>query len=96
MFVVLLKFTNNRDRAIQFMDGHKEWIQRGFDEGTFLLTGSLQPNLGGAILAHGTSLSDLQRRLNEDPFVKEGIVIAEVLEIAPSRATEQFNFLLED
>ncbi len=32
------------------MDGHNEWIKRGFDEGVFLMVGSLQPNLGGAIV----------------------------------------------
>ena len=51
MFIVLLKFSRNKARAGQFMDGHKEWIKRGFDDGVFLLAGSLQPNLGGAIAA---------------------------------------------
>ncbi len=45
------------------------------------LVGGLQPNLGGAIVAHNTSLADLQTRVNEDPFVAENVVSAEVLEI---------------
>ena len=28
MFVVLLKFSDNKDKAGQFMDGHKEWINK--------------------------------------------------------------------
>ena len=95
MFVVLLRFAQNRDQVSQFMDAHKQWIKRGFDDGVFLLVGGLQPNLGGAILAAGTSLSDLQRRLLEDPFVKNEVASAEVLEIAPSRADERLAFLLE-
>ena len=43
MFVVLLKFSANKGQAGQFMEGHKEWIRRGFDEGVFLLVGNLQP-----------------------------------------------------
>ena len=62
MFIVLLKFSSNKSRASQFMAGHKEWLERGFDDGVFLLAGSLQPNLGGGIVAHGTSLSDLRNR----------------------------------
>ena len=31
MFVILLKFSANKSRAGQFMDGHKNWIKRGFD-----------------------------------------------------------------
>jgi uncharacterized protein YciI len=74
------------------MEGHKEWIERGFDDGVFLLAGSLQPNLGGGIVAHNTSLSDLQSRVNGDPFVAENVVSAEILEITPSRADERLTF----
>ncbi len=95
MFIVLLKFSDNKDQAIQFMEGHKEWIKRGFDDRVFLLAGSLQPDLGGGIVAHNTSLSDLQSRVNDDPFVAEKVVSAEVLEIAPSKAEERLQFLLD-
>ena len=94
MFIVLLKFSRNKDQASQFMEGHKEWIKRGFDDGVFLLAGGLQPNLGGGIMAYNTSLSDLQSRVNDDPFVAEKIVRAEILEITPSRTDERLNFLL--
>ena len=95
MFVVLLKFSDNKGNAGQFMDGHKAWIQRGFDDGVFLLVGSLQPNAGGGIVAHNTSLPDLQGRVNDDPFVAENVVSAEILELTPSRADERLDFLLD-
>jgi uncharacterized protein YciI len=94
MFVVLLKFSGNKGQAGQFMDGHKQWLKRGFDEGVFLLAGSLQPNSGGGILAHNTSLPDLQNRVKADPFVERDVVSAEILEIAPSRADERLKFIL--
>ena len=94
MFVVLLKFSNNKDQAASFMEGHKAWIKRGFEDGVFLLVGNLQPGLGGGIVAHDTSLSDLQDRVAGDPFVAENVVSAEILEIAPSRADERLSFLL--
>jgi uncharacterized protein YciI len=95
MFIVLLKFSDNKGKASQFMEGHKEWIERGFDDGVFLLAGSLQPNLGGGIVAHNTSLSDMQSRVNTDPFVAEKVVKAEILEITPSKADARLNFLLD-
>ncbi len=94
MFIVLLKFSGNKGQAGQFMEGHNEWIRRGFDDGVFLLVGSLQPNLGGGIVAHNTTLSDLQSRVNNDPFVAENVVSAEILEITPSKADERLKFLL--
>jgi uncharacterized protein YciI len=94
MFIVSLKFSENKGRANQFMEGHKEWIKRGFDDGVFLLVGNLQPSLGGGIVAHNTSLSDLETRVNDDPFVAENVVTAEILEIAPSKTDERLQFLL--
>jgi uncharacterized protein YciI len=64
MFVVLLKFSENKGRAGEFMDGHKDWLQRGFDEGVFLLSGSLLPGLGGAILADGIAPGALRARVD--------------------------------
>jgi len=94
MFVVTLRFSGNKDQAGQFMEGHKAWIKRGFDEGVFLLAGSLQPNPGGAIIAHNTTQSELQSRVNEDPFVVENIVAAEILEITPSMIDERLKLIL--
>jgi uncharacterized protein YciI len=94
MFIVLLKFAANKSRASQFMEGHKAWIERGFEDGVFLMTGSLVPQQGGGILAHGASLAELQGRIAEDPFVAEGVVSAEVIEMTPSKADMRMDFLL--
>lgn len=93
MFVVLLKFSDNKSKATEFMDSHKAWLERGFDDGVFLLAGSLQPGLGGGIVAHNTSLAELQNRVNTDPFVAENVVSAEVLEIAVAKADSRLDFL---
>jgi len=95
MFIVQLKFSDNKSNASQFMDGHNAWIKQGFDDGVFILVGSLQPNLGGGILAHETSLSDLQNRVNDDPFVAENVVSAEIIEITPAKADDRLKFLIE-
>lgn len=95
MFVVTLRFSDNKSQAGQFMDGHNEWLRHGFDDGVFLLAGSLQPNLGGGIVAHNTSLSNLQDRVQNDPFVANNVVSADILEITPSKTDERLAFLLE-
>ena len=94
MFIVLLKFSENKQQASEYMEGHNEWIKRGFDDGVFLLAGSLQPGLGGGIMAHNTSLIDLQTRVNDDPFVAQNVVSAEILEITPAKSDERLQFLV--
>ena len=95
MFIVLLKFAQNKSQASEFMAGHNEWIKQGFDAGVFLMVGSIQPKLGGAVLAHNTNLPDLQARVNTDPFVAEKVVSAEILEITPAKTDAHLAFLLE-
>ena len=94
MFIVLLKFSSNKANAAQWMEGHKAWLQRGFDDGVFMLAGSLKPNQGGTVLAHRTTMNELQARVETDPFVVENVVSAEIMEIAPARADERLGFLL--
>lgn len=95
MFIVLLKFSENKSLAAKYMEAHNQWIQEGFENDIFLLVGSLQPNLGGSIMAHNISREALQSLIKKDPFVIEKIVTAEILEIAPVKTQERLNFLLD-
>tara|TARA_Y100001934_G_C12113713_1_gene659762 strand:+ start:24 stop:311 length:288 start_codon:yes stop_codon:yes gene_type:complete len=94
MFTVFLKFGENRSLAPQFMDARKAWIKKGLDDGVFMMVGSLQPNMGGAILAHGVTRDQIDARVNEDPFVIEGIVSAEIMEISPAFADPRLEFMM--
>jgi uncharacterized protein YciI len=94
MFIVFLKFSAQRARAPQFLEGHQRWIDRGFADGVFLLVGSLPSGAGGAILAHGVTAEELRRRIDEDPFVEHDVVFAEVHQVLANRADERLAFLL--
>ncbi len=93
MFLVSLTFSD-KSKAPLYMEGHKSWLQKGFDDGTFLLSGSLADGTGGAILANAPSTEALQARLAEDPFVSENVVTVSVIAFTPSRAEDRLSFLL--
>ncbi|GGB94506.1 hypothetical protein GCM10011352_20710 [Marinobacterium zhoushanense] len=93
MFIVMLRFTEHMAKAGEFMEGHKAWIAQGFADGVFLLVGSLKPNQGGAVVAHNLSHAELAQRVNDDPFVAENVVSAEIIEIEPARLDERLHFL---
>lgn len=94
MFLILLKLTGDRDLAAQFMEGHNAWIKAGFDDGVFLLVGSLAPNPGGGILAYNTTRAELEKRVAEDPFVADNIAAPELIEVKPGKADQRLEFLL--
>ena len=95
MFIVFLRFASQKERAGQFAQDHKRWIQQGLDEGVFLLVGSLQPQAGGFILAQGSSPEELRARVQQDPFVLQEVVTAEVHGITPALAQDRLAFLIE-
>jgi uncharacterized protein YciI len=95
MFIVLLKFSGNKAKAGQFMEGHKAWLKRGFDDGIFLMSGSLKPQLGGGIMAHNISRDDLLARVNDDPFVAHDVVAPEIIEFEPSQRQPQLEGLIQ-
>lgn len=95
MFIVQLKFAENKSAAGEHMAGHNAWLKSGFEDGVFLLAGSLQPGLGGGILAQGEDRSALEARINADPFVAEKVVSAEIVELEPKKADPRLAFLME-
>lgn len=94
MFIVLLRFSQNKAKASELMAAHNDWIARGLQEGVFLLVGSLNPRLGGAILAHDVTRAELEARVNQDPFVAHDVVSAELLEVSAAKADPRLEFLL--
>lgn len=93
MFLVLLRFAHNKGDAPRLMAGHNDWIAQGFADGVFLMTGSIKPGVGGAVLAHDCTAAVLAQRIAADPFVAEGVVTAEIVEIAPGRLDPRLSFL---
>jgi len=94
MFIINLRFSENKANAGDFMEGHNQWIKQGFEDQVFLMVGSLMPGFGGSIIAHGESKEMIEQRVNEDPFVIENVVTAEILEIEPKKTDDRLSFLL--
>ena len=95
MFIVLLKLSENKSKASEYMSGHNDWIKQGFSDGIFLLAGSIETDQGGSVIAHNISLKDLQEKVNADPFVVQNVVTSEIIEISPKKTVDQLSFLME-
>lgn len=94
MFIITLRFSDNKSDAPTHMAQHNAWLKRCFDDRVFILAGSLQEGLGGAVIAQGESRDQIEERVNDDPFVVHDVVKAEILEINPKQVDERLQFLL--
>jgi uncharacterized protein YciI len=93
LFIITLTLTEQKTKAPEYMAAHNAWIAKGFEEGVFLMVGSLKPQGGGAILASDADLASIQSRVADDPFVSQGIAIPHIQEVAPGRTDPRLSFL---
>lgn len=99
MFNVYLTFAENKASAPEFMQGHKDWIKQGVEEGVFIMVGSIKPSddnpkAGGSIMAFNLSYDALVDKIKQDPFVIEKVVTAEIFEISPNQLDDRLAFLM--
>lgn len=94
MHIILLRFSKNKDKTSDHIEAHRQWLQKGFDDGLFLIAGTLKAGVGGGILAVSDNHDALVDFVHQDPFVIADVVTAEILEMEPARADERLNFLL--
>lgn len=95
MHIIFLKFGPNRAQAGQWMAEHKRWMQQGIDDGSFLMTGSLDNAQGGAVLAANMDRDAIERRVAEDPFVIHQVVTADIHTVEPSLMAQGLAPLLD-
>ena len=69
MFIILLKFGENKSNAGAFMSGHNEWINKHLSDGTFALFGSIVPPQGGAIIAKCETREQIDEIVAADPVI---------------------------
>lgn len=96
MFVVLLTYTQPLAAVDALVPAHREFLQRMYEAGTFLLSGRKEPRDGGVILANSASLIELESRLAQDPFLAHGVASYQIIEFIPTMAAPALHLLLAD
>lgn len=61
-----------RDPAL--IAAHRRFLQRGYDNGDFLMSGPTIPPMGGVLVARAESLKELGDMLAEEPYVRATVM----------------------
>jgi uncharacterized protein YciI len=91
MYIVLLRLAD-RVKVSDHLAGHRLWLEQGFDDQVFFLTGGIPQAGGGAVLAAGLSRDDLTRRVTQDPFVVHGVATADIIELNVTMSDPRLAF----
>lgn len=84
MFVVILTYIRPLEELDALMPKHVAWLKKHYRSGLFLASGRQVPRTGGVILARSGDRAELEKLMEEDPFVKNGCARVEVIEFRPS------------
>jgi len=94
MFVVLLTYSQPLAAVDALVPAHREYLQRMYRAGTFLLSGRKEPRDGGVILANAASVEELESALSQDPFHVHGVASYQVIEFLPTMAAPAMQSLV--
>ncbi|RTL39614.1 MAG: GTP cyclohydrolase [Rhodocyclaceae bacterium] len=94
MFVVLLNYVKPLSEVDRFVGEHRQFLERHYAAGNFLLSGRKEPRTGGVILATAGSRAEVERIIQSDPFHREEIASYEIVEFLPSMSAEHLADLV--
>jgi len=84
MFVILLDYIKPLSEVDAFAAEHREFLERYYASGHFLVSGRKEPRTGGVIIATGRAKAEIEEIIRHDPFHQEGIARYEIVEFRPT------------
>ncbi|MCP2259543.1 putative conserved protein YciI, contains a putative active-site phosphohistidine [Streptoalloteichus tenebrarius] len=85
MFLILLDYRAPLAEIDRLLPAHREYLERHYAAGTFLMSGPRSPRSGGVILAEAEGRDALAAVVETDPFVTAGAATYEIVEFVPTR-----------
>ena len=90
MFVLVLTYTKPLEEVDALMRDHMAWLNAGYRDGHFLVSGRQIPRTGGVILARGDDREAVEALAAADPFVREGVAKVDVIQFRASQSADDF------
>jgi uncharacterized protein YciI len=91
MFVIELIYKADLEEIDAHMRAHMTWLNKHYAAGAFLVSGRKVPRDGGIILAVGKSRAEIEAIAKEDPFCKNGLAEARVIEFRASQRADDIQ-----
>lgn len=94
MLIITLHYTAPLDQLDARMSEHVRFLQKHYNENTFLTSGRQVPRTGGIILAVGKTKEEMTAIMKGDPFCKHGLADFTVTEFLNSQMHPAFKEMM--
>lgn len=91
MFLLLSRYLKPVEEIERVLPDHRRFLDRHYASGDFIVSGPMEPRVGGVILTTDLSRARVEEILAEDPFVRESISEYQIVEF---RATKQASWFV--
>ena len=95
MFVINLNYVVPLEELDQHMTEHVKFLQIYYKKNVFVTSGRKVPRTGGIILAIAKSKAEIEKIMNEDPFVTHHLAEFTITEFLTSQVHPTFKGLLK-
>ena len=95
MFLLLSRYVKPLDEVDAHLGAHREFLDRQYAAGHFIVSGPLEPRSGGVIVTVDMPRAQLDAIMQEDPFFREGVSEYQVLEFSATKRAAGFMAALE-
>jgi uncharacterized protein YciI len=95
MFVLLLKYIKPMDEVERLLPAHREFLDRFYRQGKFIVSGPREPRTGGVIIADVENELEAMKIIVEDPFFTEKVADYELIRFTPTKHDARFAAILD-
>ena len=85
MFVLISRYLKPQEEVDLWLPAHREFLDRHYAAGQFLVSGPFVPRSGGIIVTMPMTREEVEAILAEDPFVREGVSEYDIREMKPTK-----------
>lgn len=95
MFIVNIEYNKDLSIVKKFATKHQKFLDEYYDQGYFILSGPIYPEVDEIILANVEKLDKLKDILKEDPFYINDIAEYEITEFIPTKWHKNLNIFFQ-
>jgi len=95
MFLVKLIFKKPLDVVNEYLKSHRDFLEEGYQKDFFVVSGPINPRVGGVIVSQLKDKKTLQDFLQNDPFWLNEIADYEYTEFEPVKFHKHFRTFVD-
>lgn len=99
MFIVVLTYHKELSEVENYLEAHKQFLEKFYEADNFIASGRQNPRVGGVILCKARNRQEVENIISQDPFYTNQIASYQIIEFEAAKYCDDvlrniFNYSL--